>query len=250
MNTILAIFYFLYGLVIGSFLNVVIYRLPLKLSIAVGRSMCPGCKTNLTAFDLIPLFSFLFLKGKCRYCGARISLRYPLVELLTAVLFVLCFVRFGFTVQSVIICVFFCIMISASFIDLDYKYVPNRFSVMICVLGLISIFAYPEISLSSRILGALLVGGVMLAISYLTKGGIGGGDIKLFFSAGFLLGFKLNLLSLALGYVFAGAYVIVPYIRKKLPKNFEVPMVPFFSISFLLSALWGNKLIGWYLSLF
>jgi len=203
----------------------------------------------LTAFDLVPLFSFLFLKGKCRYCRAKISPRYPLVELLTAVVFVLCFERFGFTVQSGIMCIFFSIMISASFIDLDYKYVPDRFSVMICVLGLISIFAYPEISFPSRILGALIIGGVMLAISYLSKGGIGGGDIKLFFSAGLLLGFKLNLLSFVLGYVFAGAYVIVPYILKKLPKNFEVPMVPFFSISFLLSSLWGNKLIGWYLSL-
>ncbi len=250
MNTVLAFFYFMYGLATGSFLNVVIYRLPLKLPISRGRSMCPRCGTKLKAFDLIPLFSYLFLKGKCRYCGAKISRRYPLVELLTAALFVLCFVCFGFTVQSGIICIFVCIIIAASFIDLDYKYVPDRFSAIICVLGFISIFVYPETSLQSRILGALFVSGIMLVISYLTRGGIGGGDIKLFLSTGLLLGFKLNLLSFALGYIFAGAYVIVPYIRKKLPKNLEVPMVPFFSIAFIFSVFWGNQLTRWYLSLF
>ncbi|MDD4780708.1 MAG: prepilin peptidase [Tissierellia bacterium] len=250
MNTIISVLYFVYGLAIGSFLNVIIYRLPLNLPIAKGRSMCPQCETTLKPLDLVPVFSFIFLKGRCRYCKATVSFRYPLVELLTAFLFVMCYIYFGLTIKSIIMCIFICILISATFIDIDHKYIPDRFSVIIGILGILSYFIEPSISIVNRLSGAIFVSGFMLAISLLTKGGIGGGDIKLFFASGLLLGFKLNILSFLLGYVIAGLFIIFPYVMKKLPKNFEVPMVPFFAIAFILSSLWGNTIINWYISLF
>lgn len=250
MNTLITAFFFLYGLALGSFLNVVIYRLPLHLPIAKGRSMCTACKTSLKAWDLIPVLSFVFLKGRCRYCGESISFRYPLVELLTGLIFAMCHMFFGLTAKAVILCIFAFILIAAAFIDIDHRFIPDRFSIAIALLGIISAFADPSVSLQSRLAGAISAGGFMLAVSLITKGGIGGGDIKLFFASGLLLGLKLNVLSFMLGYFLAGICMIGPYMLKKLPKNYEVPMVPFFAAAFMFSVFWGNSIISWYLSLF
>ncbi|MGD9567359.1 MAG: A24 family peptidase [Sedimentibacter sp.] len=249
MDVIFMIFYFLYGLAIGSFLNVVIYRLPIHMPIAKGRSMCPKCSTTLTSLDLVPVFSFLFLKGKCRYCKASISYIYPIVELLTAVLFTMSYLIYGPTLYSVVMCLFICVLIVAAGIDLKHKYIPDRLSVIIICLAIISFLLNPLVSVKSRLLGAFVISGIMYIISYFTGGGIGGGDIKLFFATGLLLGLKLNILSFLLGYLIAGLTIIVPYIKKQLPKNHEVPMAPYFAVSLTFAALFGEQFLWWYLGL-
>ncbi|HPE15855.1 MAG TPA: prepilin peptidase, partial [Oscillospiraceae bacterium] len=184
--------FFLYGLCIGSFLNVVIYRVPLELSVVKGRSRCPACGHTLGPFDLVPLFSFLFLGGKCRYCKAPISPRYPLVEAVTGALFALCALAWGLSWYAVVLCLYGSVLIAAAFIDREHGIIPDRLHVVILLLAAASWFAGPTVTLMDRLIGALGLGAAMLLVSLFTGGGIGGGDIKLLAASGLLLGWKLT----------------------------------------------------------
>lgn len=250
MNTVYLILYFAYGICIGSFLNVVIYRLPLSISMARGRSFCPKCNHQLSAADLFPVLSFLFLKGKCRYCGCKISLRYPAIELFTGMLYALSFLRFGVGVYSILVCLIISVFICAAMIDYDCKIVPDRFHAILFVLAVFTYAAYPEISVLSRILGAVVIGGIMLAVSLLTGGGIGGGDIKLMGVTGLILGLWLNVFAFFAAYVLAALALVWPVLKKEAGAKTEVPMVPFFAISSCIALLYGEGIIAWYFSLF
>lgn len=241
--------FFLYGICIGSFLNVVIYRLPRKIPISKGRSMCPKCEHTLGVLDLFPIFSWLFLRAKCRYCGAKISGRYPLVELLTGVSFGLSSVAFGLSFYAIILCLFCAILITAWFIDLDFSYLPDRLSVLICILAVLSLFTGPDVSILDRLIGGIGIGAFMWIIAFFTKGGIGGGDIKLMASSGLLLGWQLILPAFFAAYLFAATCYLPSLIKKKIPANFEVPMAPFFAVSLMIFSLFGRQLITAYFSL-
>lgn len=238
-----------YGLCIGSFLNVVIYRLPLKMPIAKGRSMCPSCTHSLSALDLVPLFSFLFLKGKCRYCGAPISWRYPGVEALTGLVFGLCGMVYGLGLYAVLLCIFFACLIVAWFVDVDHTYIPDRLHVIILGLAVCSFFIGPALTLSDR-LGGLAIGFGMLLLSFATGGGIGLGDVKLLAVSGLLLGWKLTLPAFFLAYILAAVRWAPAYLRKKVPKDFAVPMAAYFAIALMLMSLFGERLLTFYFGLF
>lgn len=240
--------FFLYGLCIGSFLNVIIYRLPIGLSIAKGRSMCPQCGHTLHAPDLVPLFSFLALRGKCRYCGGAISGRYPAVEGLTGLAFGLCAAVYGMSLYAVLLCVYASALITASFIDLDHTYIPDGVHLLIAALAVLSLFTGPSLPPLERLLG-LLPAAVMLLLSLLT-GGIGGGDIKLMAASGLLLGWQLVLPAFFLAYLLAAARWAPPYFAKKISAGFEVPMAPCFSIALMTMALFGRPLLRAYWGLF
>lgn len=156
MEWLIVLFFFLFGLVIGSYLNVAIYRLPLRLSTAKGRSFCPQCHHTLSAMDLIPVLSWLGLRGKCRYCHAPISPRYPLIESLTGILYALCGFYYGATFSAVLHCLFLSILIVMAMIDLDTMEIPDRLSVFILILAVIALALEPA-SIPSRILGALII---------------------------------------------------------------------------------------------
>lgn len=250
LKTFWCLWYFLFGLCIGSFLNVVIYRLPLNLSVARGRSFCPACKHPLSAADLVPVFSFLFLKRKCRYCGAPISWRYPLVELLTGLLFALCCFVYGYGTYSALLCLICCVLIVAWFIDLDHTYIPDRLHVILLGAALLSYFIGPEISLTSRFLGALILGGGMFAIAWFTNGGIGGGDIKLMACCGLLFGWQRMIPAFFFAYLLAALRWVPAYLAKKIPEHTEIPMAPYLAASVMLFALFGQRFIAFYLSLF
>lgn len=235
--------FFLYGLCIGSFLNVVIYRLPLGLAIAKGRSMCPQCTHILKAKDLIPIFSFLFLQRKCRYCSTPIPWRYPVVETLTGVVFGLCGLVWGPTWYAVLLCLFFSVLIIAWFIDIDYTIIPDRLHVIILGIAFLSWFTGPYISLADRLIGGLGLGLVMLFISWLTRGGIGGGDIKLMAASGLLLGWQCLVPAFFLAYVLAAIWYIIPFLQKKLPPDYEAPMAPFFALALMVFSLFGQQLL-------
>ncbi len=179
----LYILVFLYGIIIGSFLNVCIYRIPKKENIATTRSHCMSCGYQLKWYDLVPLFSYLALRGKCRKCGSRISVQYPLVEALNGGLYLLIFWRYGLSVDSLLYCLLFSALIALSIIDFRTYEIPVGINIFILTLGLIRIVTDLSHWLSYGI-GLLSVSVPLLLIYLVTKGrGIGGGDVKLMAAA-------------------------------------------------------------------
>lgn len=239
-------FYFLFGISIGSFLNVCIFRIPRKLPVAAPHSMCPCCRHLLSPFDLTPVLSWLLLKGKCRHCHAPISTRYPAIELLTGILYLLCFLAYGMTLDSVILCLFFSSLIAAAGIDFEHTYIPDRIHLIILILALASFLSGSSEPWLSMVLGCLIPSGIMLAVSLLTKGGIGFGDIKLMAASGLLLGLEKNVLAFFLAYLTAGLFHAVPLLRGRISGKDEIPMAPYFAASLILSALFGAEIWSWY----
>ncbi|MBO4484273.1 MAG: prepilin peptidase [Lachnospiraceae bacterium] len=243
---------FLYGIVIGSFLNVCIYRIPLGQSLSKQRSHCMTCGYQLRWFDLIPLFSWLFLRGKCRKCGAKISAQYPIVEAANGLLYVLVFVVHGFgTVTSLVESILYCLMASAllalSVIDFRTFIIPFGFNVFIFCLGAVNlgyrIFFTERPDIMLYIIG-IFATSVIAGILYFCKA-MGGGDVKLLAATGFLLGWKLSLLSFFVGCIIGA---IIHPIRMKVSKQGRtLAMGPYLSAGIMFAALWGNKFLDWYL---
>lgn len=250
MNIFLFFFFMLYGICIGSFLNVIAYRVPKEISVIKGRSMCPTCGHVLGILDLIPVFSYLFLGRKCRYCKTPISGRYAFGELLTGILFGICGVRFGFSIYAAAVCLFLCALIVAAFVDYDNGYIPDEVHIFILAAALISMLSSESIPILSRIFGALLIPAIMLLICKITHGGIGLGDIKLLAASGFFIGLKLSIPAFFLGYILACICLIPKMIKRQLHRTQEIPMAPYFAASLFILTIWGNKIIEFYFSLF
>lgn len=236
------------GLLIGSFLNVCIYRIPIKKSVAYGRSFCTSCKNTIKPYDLIPVFSYLILGGKCRFCKEKISIRYPSIEFLTGILYAVVFLRFGYTVQTIIMCALASILIVASMIDFDIMEIPNRLNILIVVLAIFSMVTQP-LSIKEKIIGFFIVSVPTLLIAVLTKGGIGGGDIKLLASSGLLLGYKSVLVATFIGVMIGGIVGMIKLIKHKQRKQ-EMPLGPYLSIGIMIAALYGDFIFSYYISLF
>lgn len=242
----LAVF-FLFGLCIGSFLNVVIYRLPRRESFMLGRSRCPACGHNLAWYDLIPLFSFLILRGKCRYCRAFISLRYPLIELLTGTVFILLYLRLGMTVTLVKYAFFSAFLIVVGMIDLEHYIIPDRLVVAGLAGGILLDVLSKDVGIRSAVLGAAVAAGFLLLVALLSRGGMGGGDIKLASVTGLFLGWPSGPLGIFLGSCLAGITgVFLLVLRLKRGKD-PIPFGPFIALGSFLSLLWGDSFIAWYL---
>lgn len=235
------------GFVIGSFLNVCIYRIPLHLNIAKGRSFCPSCHTTLKPYDMVPIFSYLILRGKCRKCKAPISVQYPLVEALTGILFLAAFLAHGFTIYSGLLCLFFCCLIVVSITDIQTMTIPDSLQVFIFILAVINIIVTPN-ELIEKLIGLAVISIPMLLIAAIT-GGFGGGDVKLCAVSGLFLGWKLVLLGAFAGCILASCWSILLIIRKKADKKTLISFGPFLCFGFLFAALFCSQLITWYLSL-
>lgn len=244
-------FVFLYGIVIGSFLNVCIYRIPLGESLSKQRSHCMTCGYQLRWFDLIPLFSWLFLRGKCRKCGAKISPQYPIVEATNGIIYVLIFFVHGFEDRTLLLeSILYCLMASAllalSVIDFRTFIIPFGFNVFIFCLGAVNliyrIFFVKSPDIWLYIIG-FFVTSVIAGILYFCKA-MGGGDVKLLAASGFLIGWKLSLLSFFVGCIIGA---IIHPIRMKVSKQGRtLAMGPYLSAGILLAVLWGYKFIEWY----
>lgn len=237
------------GLVLGSFYNVVIYRYQTGGSIIRPRSYCPNCNTTLQTADLIPVFSYIFLRGRCRYCKVKISVRYTAVELLTAALFLAALWRFGLFLDLIKYIPLFSILLIVSAIDLERRKIPNLFTGMILAWALLWQLINPEISWADAALGLLAGGGITMLIALISRGGMGGGDIKLLAVLGFLAGwldlFLILLLAVLLGAV-AGIVLILS--RKKNGKT-PVPFGPFIAASYFIVVFWGPQIWDFYFSL-
>jgi len=260
------LFYFLvfvFGLAVGSFLNCVIYRLETDRSFLKGRSFCPYCKHTLGWQDLIPVFSFLFLKGKCRYCSKKISWQYPLVELATALLFVLVVnnqllvINFQTLLSTFyfLLSIFFLIIIFVY--DLKYYIIPDKviFPAILAViiwLGLDSIFfnPFPQSYLLNSISSALGAGAFFLALVLLSKETwMGWGDVKLVFFMGLFLGFPKILVALFSAFLIGAIIGIGLIVAAKKTLKSEIPFGPFLVTGTFLAMFWGEEIIKWYFNL-
>lgn len=243
-----SIIIFLYGIIIGSFLNVCIYRIPKKENIVTTRSHCMSCGYQLRWYDLIPLFSWLALGGRCRKCKAKISVQYPLVEALNGVLYLIVFLCYGVSIETLLYCLMASALLALSVIDFRTFEIPLGFNVFIAVLGLVRVLT-DLTNWQEYAVGFFAVSVVLYIIYVLTKGrGIGGGDIKLMAVSGLLLGWKCNILAFLLGCIIGS---VIHLLRMRFTKAERVlALGPYLSIGIYISALWGTRLIDWYLSLF
>lgn len=239
---------FVYGVVIGSFLNVLIYRIPLKENIATNRSHCMKCGNQIKWYDLVPLVSYIFLRGKCRHCGERISIQYPLIEGINGCGYVLIFTVNGFSLLSILECLVFSILIVISVIDWRTYEIPPSLNIALGVLGVIRA-ATDYKNLLDYLIGFCAISGFLLILFLLTKGrGIGGGDIKLMAVAGLFLGWKNIVLAFAIGTVL-GAVIHVALMKFK-GKDRVLAFGPYLSAGIFIAMLFGNTIITWYMSLF
>lgn len=247
MVELLIFFYFIFGLVIGSYLNVAVYRIPLKISTAEGRSFCPRCHHQLSALDLVPVLSWMFLKGRCRYCHEPISPRYPLIELCTGMLFALACITEGPGFISVLNCLFFSVLIVTALIDLDTMEIPDRLHLIIFLLGFIRLVLTPA-NFGSQLLGALIIS-IPFWIFYHFEA-MGGGDVKLMLVSGFYLGFSQVLVSFVLSTFLGAAAALYLIGVKKKDRRTAIPFGPFLAMGMVLAVLIGPDLLQFYLSFF
>lgn len=275
------IFVFVLGSAIGSFLNVVIHRIPNDQSVVFPNSACPKCGKAIKAYDNIPIFSWLLLGGKCRYCKERISIRYPAVELFTALVFVVVYWRLGFTPILPVGLVFAATIIALVFIDAEHMILPNVITYPFFLAALLVRLTFPMFlsanyftdlahapftqmigyplwvqSLLAAILGAAAGGGSLWLIGEIWKRlrgveAMGLGDVKMMFGVGALLGWRLAILTIFIG-AFVGAIAGAAIIINRRDKDFQsqIPFGIFLGAGSLISLLFGDKLIEWYLNQF
>ncbi len=237
----------IYGILIGSFLNVCIYRIPKKENIAIVRSHCMTCNHQLKWYDNIPLLSWLMLRGKCRYCKAPISPQYPIIEASNGLLWLLVAIVKGISVDSLLYALLFSALLTLSVIDFRTYEIPAGINIFILALGLImTALHYTE--WLDHLIGFFAVSIPLYIIIIVTDGrGIGGGDMKLMAAAGALIGWKLIILAFALGCIIGAP---VHLLRMKIAKADRVlAMGPYLSIGIAIAVLWGDRLIEWYLRL-
>ncbi len=241
---------FLLGCCIFSFLNVVIYRLPKKMDFVTGRSACPFCGHALGAPDMVPVLGWVFLGGKCRYCKAGISVRYPLVELAGGIAAVLCSYHFGINPRAIIAFLFLCVLTVVSFVDMDTMEIPFSLVIAAALMGVLSVLFFPEISFVERVIGIFCVSVPLYLLTVAVPGAFGGGDIKLMAACGIFLGWKLNLLALFLGVMGGGIYGFWLLAAKRKKRTDHFAFGPFLCLGMAAALFWGEKILDWYLGFF
>ena len=243
---------FILGLIVGSFSNVCIYRIPRNESIIYPASHCPKCRSNISPKDNIPLLSYILLKGRCRNCKSKISIQYPIVELLTGLIYLIIYLTYGLSVQTLIYIILSSALIIIAFIDLNEQIVPDVISLPGIVIGFIISFFIPYISFINSALGILVGGGIILIIGLagsliFKKEAMGGGDVKLAAMLGAFLGWRYIVISLFLGFflgALAGIFLIISKIKSR---EDTVPFGPFIVLGSFITLFWGEKIISWYI---
>jgi leader peptidase (prepilin peptidase)/N-methyltransferase len=253
-----AVFVFVVGCAVGSFLNVIRYRLPRKRDFVSGRSMCPGCGAQIAWYDNIPVVSFILLRGRCRRCGGRISWEYPVLEAATGAAFVLIWLKFS-PLEAVAYFVLASLLIACAGIDYDFRIIPDKLTLPGTVIGLVfSVTLLRGSSAGEALLhsavGAAVGAGTLLAVSLLYRlirgaEGMGGGDIKLMAMVGAFLGFRLALLTIFIASV--GGAVVGLFLSRRASEGMKaaLPFGVFLSPAALICLLWGDDLVRAYLSL-
>lgn len=242
---------FVFGLLIGSFLNVCIYRIPRGESITFPPSHCTSCKKEIKWYDLIPIVSYMFLRGECRYCGGKISIRYPMIEFITALLFLANYNIYGLTFDFIKFTTFISFLIVIGLIDYDTTdvYFCTTLSGIVSSVIFIAIYLYNHIPVKSYICGGILGGGFLALIILITKGGMGWGDAEICLMSGLFLGFKLTILMLFLSFFIGSIAGIILIILGKKSKKDYIAFGPYIALSAILCVLSGEKIFDLYMSL-
>ncbi len=243
-----------FGIVIGSFLNVCIFRIPLKYTIVTERSHCMKCNYQLKWYDLVPLVSWILLKGRCRKCGQPISKQYPIIEAANGMGWLLIAlvrgIRFElvYDITSVCYMALFSVLLVLSVIDIRTYEIPLGCNIFILAVGLIHL-AMDHTNWLLYVIGLIAVSGFLYLIYIFTKGrGIGGGDVKLMAACGLLIGWKSSILALVLGCIIGS---VIHILRMKLSgEDHVLAMGPYLSLGVMIAALWGNRIIELYLSMY
>jgi leader peptidase (prepilin peptidase)/N-methyltransferase len=255
-----------FGLIIGSFLNVCIYRLPRDLSVVKPRSACPSCNTAIKAWDNIPVISYILLGGKCRKCGEKISARYPLVEALNGLLYIAVFQFFGIGWHLPFLFAFVSAMVVITFIDLDFQIIPDVITLPGILIGLAAAsFVLPDpfsslngssglnslsvAGFTNSVTGLLTGGGLYYLIAVASRGGMGGGDIKMMAMVGAFTGWKGVLLTTFLGSLTGSIIGIFLMVFKGKGRKTKIPFGPFLALGSLISLFYGGIIVDWYLGM-
>jgi leader peptidase (prepilin peptidase)/N-methyltransferase len=243
-------FAFLLGLIIGSFLNVVIARVPEHKSIWRPRSACPGCSAPIAWYDNIPILSFLILRARCRRCGMSIAWQYPIVEAATGVVFAVAYSLLGPTPDFVAAAVLLAMLIAITAIDLAHQIIPDVITLPGIVAGVAASFATGHVPWLDSLLGIVIDGGIFFVIILASRGGMGGGDMKLGAMLGAFLGWKLGLLGILLGVLAGGSVAVCLLLLGRKGRKEAIPFGPFLALGGAIAVLWGDRLLQWYLSRF
>jgi len=259
VETFIAVVVAMLGLIFGSFMNVVIYRVPRKESIAWPGSHCPGCGAEIGVLDNIPLLSFLILRGKCRHCGAPISWQYPLVEATTALFMLSAFFKYGQTPRFVAAAIFLWVLLALSVIDIQFQKIPNVIVVPVGAVALAA--AAAQLFFSARylplvdkagalnaVIGFAIGGGLLMAIALVRPGGMGGGDVKLAAFMGIFLG-RYILVGLFLGFLFGSIAGIFSMVALHKTRKDLLPFGPYLALGSLLTLAYGPAIWAWYAAL-
>lgn len=240
-----------FGLLIGSFLNVCIYRVPRKQSIVFLASHCTKCKTELKPLDLVPVFSYCFLKGKCKYCKMKIGSKYAIIELVNAVMYLFLFMKFGFSIEFLEFAILTSLLIVITSVDLESQIIPDEFIVfgfaVIIIFIVISVFR-GNLELLNSGIGLLLGGGIFLLIAVLSNGAMGGGDIKLMALLGFWFGWQSILLIMFLSFVLGAIISVTLLLFKIKSRKDKIPFAPFIVLATILALFFGNEIISFYIN--
>lgn len=259
MNILLVAVVAAFGLIAGSFLNVVIYRVPRRESVVLPSSHCPACERPLAAYDNIPLISYIVLKGKCRFCGALISAQYPLVEAVTSLFFVTSLLKYGLTPAFFLAVFFLLVLLSVSVIDIEHLIIPNVIVLPAIAVAAVQIplFAFTKldnVSLMDQaywlwpVVGFLIGGGLLFLLAIVWPNGMGGGDIKLAALMGLFLG-RYVIVALFLGFLFGslGGITAMSFFGKS--RKDLIPFGPYLALGSLIALYAGVPLVKWYLSI-
>lgn len=263
MEVTCGVLVFIVGLAIGSYLNVCIYRIPKEESTVFPPSRCPICNTRLKPMDLIPLLSYLLMYGKCRYCRQKISPRYFLVELLSGILSVVLYFRWGWTIDLIAFLFLTYVLIAVLFIDAEHMIIPDELVIAgLCGGGVLLIYnlfrpfqIYADRSWWNPLLGLVIGSGFFMAVLligtalYKSDEVMGLGDVKLMAPIGLFLGWRMTLLALFISVVLGGFFSIVLILMGKATRKSVIPFGPFIVLGTLISILWGWKIVHWYLEI-
>ncbi len=240
-----------FGLLLGSFLNVVAYRLPRGESLALPASRCPGCDTPIKPYDNVPVISWLLLRGRCRSCGARIAWRYPLVELATAALLVLTVIVIGPNEDVWLGLAFVLLLVPVTVIDIDFRIIPNKLMIAGTVVALAILAVTTPEDIPEHLIAAFAAGGFLLIAAIAYPSGMGMGDVKLAFVMGLFLGREVGVAMLVA--LVAGSVVGVAIMARKGTKEGRktaLPFGPFLALGGIVALLAGEPIVDWYLRTF
>ncbi|MEE8483044.1 MAG: prepilin peptidase [Nitrospinota bacterium] len=247
---ILILYFFVIGACVGSFLNVVIHRLPKGESLVRPGSRCPACKTPIKAYHNIPIMSYIFLRGRCASCGGKFSARYPLVELTTGLVIAACYVKFGFTATALLYMAFASSLVAIAFIDIDHMIIPDVITLPGIVIGLLAAAFVLPVGIKFSFLGLLVGGGLFLLLAIIVPGGMGGGDIKLMGMVGAFLGLKAVLITIFAGSLVGSIVGVIGIVACGKGRKTKIPFGPYLVLGALMALFYESELIDFYLRTF